>query len=154
VIAVALEYYFNDHGAYPAIRNLTDMGYDLEAAKAAGIQHERTIELGGRGLAGLTTPFAYLDAAVLTDPFAPGAAELPYLYATEGERWLLISAGPDGDYDVIPVVGEGGYEYWEPGTSIPTVYMPQRGTLSTGDILRTEKGLPAPSRWTFGWEGQ
>lgn len=155
-LSIAIESFHIDHNAYPAGRKLKDVWNSVEDLEGAGIAHLRTVEPGRPGLTGtdghqgLSTPIGYIARAVLNDPFSPLTPKNPYIYHV-GDRdrygskmwyWILVSAGPDGDYDFDPTqpFDESRAEFL---TSV--TYDPSNGTVSNGDLMRTEKGIMYPT---------
>jgi len=78
------------------------------------------------------------------DPYSQNRNE-PFVYKTNGEKWVLVSRGPDGDFDFDPDVlfdSEidkyeylGGYfRFPRPGARY--LYDPVNGPVSNGDIIR------------------
>jgi hypothetical protein len=81
----------------------------------------------------LTTPLAYITSQP-TDPFAPVPGS-GYLYHSRGKGWMLMSAGPDGDYDV-PSAFFHQSDAPSSVTLLLSAYDPTNGMKSSGDILR------------------
>jgi len=113
----------------------------------------------------LTTPVAYITA-YSRDPFSPqskatfvywsvcpGQADpsgkvLPPDYRATGIGWILVSPGPDGDYDLA-----NEWDVYDPTVSQPSLrllagtnkkgsaftYDPTNGTVSNGDIWRVKQ---------------
>ena len=107
----------------------------------------------------LTTPAPYI-AAYPRDPFAP-VKGTTFLYwcifpgeppppmtsgtAVRGVGWIVVSAGPDGDYDLA-----GEYDAYDPAIAQPSLrlltgtnkrgsaytYDPTNGSISDGDVWR------------------
>ncbi len=151
--AIALEAYRTDHGIFP---------YDGYIASGLGIPGYNY----WRPPAMLSTPVAYVTSSDIQDPFRQGVNAPPgYLqfdnirYTSTGSTWgdewdsingalgtssfyseilmefggyRLLSSGPDGLYG--PTAWQGITNY--PALTIP--YDPTNGTMSTGDIIRTE----------------
>jgi hypothetical protein len=63
----------------------------------------------------------------------------PFAYYTTGHGWILISTGPDRDYDIVPAA-----EY-DPAKTVPSpaliehTYDPTNGTTSNGDVYRMKE---------------
>jgi hypothetical protein len=71
------------------------------------------------------------------DPFAPDNGAVDSYYC-DGGGWILISAGPDGDYDIDP---QKLYNSSVPQPSTELLsrsYDPTNGTVSDGDIFRVK----------------
>lgn len=83
----------------------------------------------------LTTPTAYISELPI-DPFMmPTGAT--FSYYSDGGGWILLSPGPDGDYDINP---QQVYSSALPGPSeimIARQYDPTNGVKSDGDIFLT-----------------
>ena len=135
-IAVAIETYYVDHNRYP------DPGPPLSRYR----MHLRKLrETGGLNLpsapTSITTPIAYL-LVQLADPLSH-EGELPFVYFASGPNWILVSAGPDGDYDLDP--RELDWELSNPEIRLtlalsPSNYDPTNGTSSSGDVWRLKDG--------------
>jgi len=134
-VSKALEAYRDDNGAFPGLRPLREFYTDPTKLDRAGGGALFGIDSGGPGHRGLTTPVAYA-ASLLSDPFAPEEAA-PFAYYTDGEKWILISPGPDGDYDINPK-RDCDFSLSQPTTHILLMmYDPTNGTKhSDGDIVR------------------
>ncbi len=135
-LATALESYFVDHEAYPAMRSFREeFGKNRKALMEAGGWNLSYIEPGRKGLEGLTTPVAYITG-LFTDRYAPDE-EMSYAYYTDGDGWVLFSAGPDRIYDINPA--QDYDSALTPEEHVPLIlkrYDPTNGTLSSGDIWR------------------
>jgi type II secretory pathway pseudopilin PulG len=104
----------------------------------------------------LTTPIAYITA-LPSDVFAPGApAEKTSFcyYSTPDNKWIVWSAGPDGQYDVTTedltrVFAAGApdpHQALTTGTGVSGrafTFDPTNGTKSTGDVWKVGGNLPA-----------
>jgi hypothetical protein len=114
--AVALEAYRADHGTYPQMTMRAEEAGAWTAAPVA-----RTFRAGNahteRAL-GLTTPVAYLTSYI-SDPFAATRGDT-FAYFTDGKGWILVSPGPDGDFDLM--MDEGDLDYSERNDTIERVY--------------------------------
>jgi hypothetical protein len=81
----------------------------------------------------LTTPTAWISA-LPTDPFAPSRGAC-YVYNQGSDRWVIVSAGPDRDYDFDPPCFDPAYKpTWS--DILARTYDPSNGTVSNGDIYR------------------
>lgn len=64
-----------------------------------------------------------------------------FRYYTDGNGWIVISVGPDGDYDFDPVkyynssIIQPSYEL----LCIAVTYDPTNGTISNGDVYRVKQ---------------
>ncbi len=138
-LATAIEVYRLDHGEWPAMVPLDLTGSNTKWLAKSGGQRLMTVDSGSAERAGLTTPVAYLTS-VFSDPFAPRGT--PYAYYHDREGFILISPGPDEDYDIqdpatvydgsIPqpselLVGGGSW-----------TYDPTNGMVSNGDVWRVK----------------
>lgn len=75
----------------------------------------------------------------LSDPFSRGGW-LPIAYHVEGDRFLLVSTGPDGDTDFAPTPGWSREEWWRTPAASDLHYDPTNGTNSQGDVLLLSRG--------------
>jgi len=140
VIAGALEAYSTDHGNYP--RQIHTEWYDEDWIAYLGESVKGILWYG------LTTPIAYLTTINYIDPLANDGLEIELKYYSyhdideyikrsddpfwydAGEyygKWRLCSIGPDKTYF-------HGFEY-----SAQLVYDPTNGTVSQGNIWRSQK---------------
>lgn len=173
--AIALDAYFVDRDAYPAsgraegarreyrsqqiwqdervsaIPTGVPTANSFAAASGRGAARVCTFRADA-GLAGLTTPIAYLEAFP-EDPFAatPGAA-LAYFAHGSGLGWIAASVGPDRDEnapdgpgDVDPrvevlydIVSEFPYMWTPPPELVERFYDPTNGVASDGDLVRCQ----------------
>jgi prepilin-type N-terminal cleavage/methylation domain-containing protein len=141
-IAVALESYCTDNGAYPAMRPMVDFTTNIRKLAKIGGANLSTIEpgIGESALHGLTTPVAYINA-LYADPFLHLITKdsISFAYYTDGTGWILISPGPDEDFDIIP---RKFYVSTLENPHIPLLpftYDPTNGTVSDGDVWRVRQ---------------
>lgn len=156
----ALEAYYADHHAYPPMAPLREYANDprkdlASTPFAVGWDAHVTALEKADGLdlftisSALTTPVPYLKALppdpCINDqrlaPYLPAETRIPfayYVYNNEAEPgWMLISPGPDGDYDLI-----NPPEVYDPARKLISRkirryrYDPAYGIQSTGDIFR------------------
>ena len=133
-LAVALEAYYVDNNSYVSWAT-GDQGVNnfLPAGSASrGRPTFRRPSAGGPRT--LTTPLAYSEQ-LYPDPFAPDNGAV-YSYYCDPNGWILLSAGPDGDYDIDP---QKLYNSSVPQPSTELLsksYDPTNGTVSDGDIFR------------------
>ncbi len=127
-LATALEAYGIDHNRYPMWELRTDFATQRPTFI---LPSEET----GRG--GLTSPIAYITS-IPRDPFSAGKKEW-LSYYTSGRAWILISAGPDKDYDIVPQ-----QDFQQPRDSkalwdiiVNKTYDPTNGSVSNGDVWRS-----------------
>lgn len=127
-LATALESYSIDHNRYP----LWELRTDLATQRPTFILPQP----GTRPFT-LTTPISYITSYP-TDPFSAGKKEW-FSYYTSGRAWILISAGPDKDYDIVPQ-----QDFQQPRDSkalwdiiVNKTYDPTNGSVSNGDIWRS-----------------
>jgi hypothetical protein len=136
-IAVSLEAYYVDYGAYPM--------HTLTPADRLQLDIKTNMPAFGRFEAGktgtLTTPIAYMTSMPL-DPFSRIGEEKHTFayYAPEGKGWILLSAGYDGVFDIDwPMLqrlyADGPPEFNRPDLLFCT-YDVTNGASSTGDIWR------------------
>jgi hypothetical protein len=111
-LARMIEKFYCDHHRFPARRLL------FESAAVEG------------------APLFGIDPGELkfeaTDPFVAAT----YAFHFAGERWILISAGPDGDYDIDPtIINDPSFD---PRALLDSelTYNADRGAFSGGDIWR------------------
>lgn len=128
-LATALEAYAVDCNAYA----LWEMRTDFQTPRPTFMTPRP-----GKMLAGsLTTPIAYITGYVV-DPFSPGKNEW-FSYYTSDKAWILISAGPDKVYDIMPQQDfrqpRDSTALWN--TLVNKTYDPTNGTVSSGDIWRS-----------------
>lgn len=177
-LATAIEAYYDDHRIYPAWGmgkgNPTGtVSYNWAVAASQDTveppAHLPTFLLNGdapsRRFWTLTTPNPYI-AVYIRDIFAKvpgstfvywsvfpgdrhpsvvtGAAETP----VGGVGWILVSPGPDRDYDIA-----GDYDVYDPSVAQPSLrlltgtnsrgsaftYDPTNGVLSSGDVWRVKQ---------------
>lgn len=83
----------------------------------------------------LTTPVPYMTS-LFVDPFAQGP-DTPIAYHGTDRGWILYSAGPTKQYQIIP---QQDYNDRVPTDRNPALvhktYDPTNGTISAGDIWR------------------
>jgi type II secretory pathway pseudopilin PulG len=127
-LAVALESYAIDHNHYP----MWEMRTDFATQRPSFILPQP----GTRPFT-LTTPIAYITS-IYPDPFSAGKKEW-FSYYTSGRAWILISAGPDKDYDIVPQ-----QDFQQPSgmkelldVLVNKTYDPTNGSVSNGDIWRS-----------------
>ncbi len=127
-LATAIECYTIDNNRYPLWELRTDFA----------TQRPSFILLRPEKPAGsLTTPIAYITS-IPRDPFSAGKKEW-FSYYTSGRAWILISAGPDKDYDIVPQ-----QDFQQPsgmrellGILVNKTYDPTNGSVSNGDVWRS-----------------
>ncbi|MCX7000069.1 MAG: hypothetical protein NT106_07225 [Candidatus Sumerlaeota bacterium] len=135
-LATALEAYYVDNNSYVSWAT-GDQGVNnfLPAGSAARARPTfRRPSAGGPRT--LTTPLAYITQ-LYPDPFAPDNGAVDSYYC-DGGGWILLSAGPDGDYDIDP---QKLYNSSVPQPSTELLsksYDPTNGTISDGDIFRVK----------------
>lgn len=139
-LATALESYYVDNNDYPA-HAAGDMGinaYLPDVSPARSLTTFRRASMPN-GPHSLTTPIAYITN-FFRDPYGTGAGDNPYYgYYRDKNGWILLSAGPDGDYDIDPAKD---YNSAIPQPSIHLLsksYDPTNGTVSDGDIFRVKQ---------------
>ena len=148
-LTTALHAYCVDHNRFPkGLGDMASMGpYDFESA---GFYVDDDNVSNNWELKALTTPVAYIST-LAPDPFheEPGIEQVNYEYQNQKVRyaimreqrssytgthnywWELRSHGPDRDRDASHI--ESNY--------VEQVYDPTNGTVSSGDILMTERGF-------------
>lgn len=133
-LATAINSYDADEGAFPPGRPVQDWLRSAGPhAPAAGLRPGMMVPPNL-----LTTPTAYLTS-LFSDLTAKGPKGLPPLYIPLKTRFVLMGAGPDGDYDLVPP-----YDWLDgPSAEVETrlaaiTYDATNGLVSNGDILRLE----------------
>lgn len=92
------------------------------------------------GSGNLLDPFAAVPSE--SAGYEPATREYRYTLADpDGEGWMIWSAGPDGTYDLDGSEYQTDEEFPTPDL-IEKTYDPSNGTLSSGDIWRTDWGRP------------
>ena len=136
--ATALEAYFVDNNAYPAMASDPDDYAGSKGLAEKGIPSFRRHKGPGHPMA-LTTPIAYLTRH-LPDAFGGEGDSFGY-YTVQGEKtsgWIVWSPGPDKRYDLDWKVYDPDVP--QPSTElIPYMYDPTNGTVSRGDIFRVKQ---------------
>jgi len=141
-MATGLESYFVDCSSYPSWVPGSD---PLAFNKAPATRNMPSLRLGVNIHGAvvpitLTTPIAYLTR-YSEDPFqvAPTDPQPTFVYYADINGWVLISPGPDGDYDIDP---EQDYQSNIRQPSEPILfeaYDPTNGLMSDGDIFRVKQ---------------
>jgi len=134
-MATALESYYVDNNSYAAWA-AGDLGVNAFLPQNSPARNAPTFrKYTPGGSMTLTTPIAYLTQCLM-DPFAQG--QVAYSYYSTKNGWILISPGPDLDYDIIPQ--QEYQDNFNMGTIPPLLldktYDPTNGTISNGDIYR------------------
>jgi hypothetical protein len=112
-LSTAIESYNVDHGTYPP-------GNRDELRETPNM---------------LTTPVAYITR-IPEDPFSPESGG-KICYYLKGNDYLLYAAGPDRVIDIDP---EADFDPQDRYKMIDKIYDPTNGTVSKGDIIRTNRG--------------
>ncbi len=146
-MATGLEAYFVDCSLYPA---WVLGSHPLAFNKAPATRDMPSFRLGvkmkdqnGRQTVvphTITTPIAYM-IRYLEDPFlvSPTDPQPTFSYYHDLNGWILVSPGPDGDYDINP---EQDYRWvFRPpyGPLVIKAYDPTNGLMSNGDIFRVKQ---------------
>jgi hypothetical protein len=146
-MATALEAYFVDTNHYPASVPGTHL---LSFNKAPATRKMPSFRLGvktkspnGREIAipmTVTTPIAYITR-YFKDPFqvSPTDPQPTFAYYGDTNGWILISPGPDGNYDINPAKD---YRSDIPQPTLQLLlkaYDPSNGTVSGGDVFRVKQ---------------
>lgn len=161
-IALALENYVVDSHVYPPMHSFDASSFDPERIHRRGGAGLSFIEPGGNGVSGLTTPLAYVTS-LLSDPFAPiegmpfaywapanGRAEVNPADGGTTVGWILISPGPDEDYNLTPADLPTAYDPIHSGQPSDVLlagggargaytYDPTNGIVSAGDLWRVKQ---------------
>jgi type II secretory pathway pseudopilin PulG len=123
ILSQSLQEYYSDYGAFPKS--------DISSGGARGLPIRGFIS------AVLTSPVAYIPNLPL-DPFSPKRSVYSYFTGATSttQLWILISAGPDNDYD-IDSEGISGRNLLEPAALLKKLsYDPTNGAKSSGDLWR------------------
>jgi hypothetical protein len=144
-LAHAIEAYYADHQAYPAMHPMAEFTSNTEQMISALKQCNGNglcyVESGNpaRGLAGVTTPVAYIEA--LPRDIFPILSPIPLAYFTDGRGWILFSAGPDTRYDVRPDKDFAGSDAIKLEYLMRSglCYDPSNGTTSNGDMIMLKR---------------
>jgi thioredoxin-related protein len=140
-VATGLESYFVDNNAYPACA----LGSDPPSAFAPFPRLKQRYSFRNyiRGSAStITTPIAYISSPYLIDPFSADEKEKrrPFSYYSMKNGWIVISVGPDRDYDINPERDYHGLKASQPEESLLlNAYDPTNGITSSGDIFRIKQ---------------
>jgi hypothetical protein len=128
--AIAVQAFHEDHGSYPTTQPLHQ--YRRLSQKPAPESHADRMTLLDTDSGVSSSPVAYFSR-LAPDPFAP-ENDMPFGYDFTASSWILISAGPDRVYDVIP----SDILRADQGSTITRLlhltYDPTNGALSQGDI--------------------
>ncbi len=147
VMAVALEAYYVDNNSFPAsVPGSHPFAYN----KASATRKMPSFRLGvktkspdGREIAipmTVTTPLAYITR-YFKDPFQVSPTDPQPTFAYYGDRngWILISPGPDGDYDINPAKDYSSDIRQPTLQLLLKAYDPTNGTVSGGDVFRVKQ---------------
>jgi len=141
-VATGLESYFIDNNSYPACA----LGSEPLSAFAPfpRLKQRYSFRNYVRGSASsLTSPIAYVISSHLVDPFYPDEKEgrRPFsYYSGKTNGWIVISKGPDRDYDINPERDYHGLKASQPEESLLIrAYDPTNGITSSGDIFRIKQ---------------
>lgn len=142
-MATGIESYYVDNNCYPPARPLREACKsvsDVERLRRAGGYDLTMVEPGRLGMAGLTSPIAYLPQ-IYRDPLAP-VKGLPFVYYADTNGWILISAGPDQRYDIINPAAVYDSMIAQPSPTLISgfTYDPTNGAdSSSGDVWRVKQ---------------
>ena len=143
-IAIALEEYKIQHGIYPLPK-------EFDTRNIPSIhKYAKTIDLDIIGIIpdkvhpayhpwdnNYKGPYDYRDWFTIS---WFNRMTLPYLYYSDGNGFILIATGPDGDYDIDPVANYDS-RIIQPSVHLvyeTATYDPTNGAISNGDIYRTK----------------
>lgn len=160
-LATALESYFLDHNAYPPMvmsraisANAGNRGWNASDFRTFALM----LPPPGVSSATLTTPVAYLTS-YFVDPLAMTKGDT-FGYFTDGKDWILVSPGPDGDFDLMLDAGDLDFSTRNDliekvydsannqkflllttgsGPRGAFTYDPTNGNLSSGDVWRVKQ---------------
>jgi len=140
--AEGLEAYYADHGAYPpgdvVEYNRRKWRFETEKELKNATRMTTLPKI-------LTTPVSYMNRInpihTFPDPFHE-ADGVPLRYVLLNDGWILLSMGPDEDYD-IPSAPDFDFSTYQShlDSIIDFIYDPTNGTVSNGDIMRTNHGV-------------
>lgn len=144
-LATAIEAYFADNKQYPAMTPLADWATGSEVATLKEMGGDTLFTIAAspyphKTSAGLTTPNAYASS-LFNDPLFPSKRRgMPFAYSTNNESWILLSGGPDEDFDVVNPLTmlHGNFEETKTGL-LPYTYDPTNGSVSDGDVWRIKQ---------------
>lgn len=154
-LATAIESYYVDHDTYPPMRPLRDATRAREAVIAAGggdlhvfapeaLAPLYISEIPTDDFIGPRTPRLWRSGEWFSSDPAPFPEGIPYAYHQAGPYgWLLVSPGPDGDYDIRDPAAV--YNPADPLARIPSdglvelTYDPTNGRGSSGDVYRLKQ---------------
>jgi len=146
-MATGLEAYYIDNNSYPASVPGT---HPLSFNKAPATREMPSFRLGvktkspdGREMAvpmTVTTPLTYITR-YFKDPFQLSPTDPQPTFAYYGDRngWILISPGPDGDYDINPAKDYSSDIRQPTLQLLLKAYDPSNGTVSGGDVFRVKQ---------------
>jgi hypothetical protein len=158
-MATGLETYYIDHNAYPTGRLLSDFTEKKDKIQELGGLNLYAVNPGtGKALYGLTTPVAYLTS-LFKDPFTRPLCTkprfyysgryfthsthwgsiVPFAYHSDDNGWILISPGPDSDYDINPATDYNSKISQPSDRILLKAYDGTNGTVSDGDIFRVKQ---------------
>lgn len=128
--ATAIETYYVDFNTYTKPVPFTSSPFwkpGNAALEAAVQKHLGTVPTT------LTTPIAYVTS-LFPDPYAP-IRGMAFAYHSNGMNWILVSAGPDEDYDFDPAA-DFSNETTPTERLLQKTYDPTNGAKSGGDMWR------------------
>jgi hypothetical protein len=122
-----LEDYHRLEGCYPSMAPFSEI---------AGGNKELAALDGGRlrGIDPTLIDIPLNDAFARTHPW-------PYVYFAEGDAWMLLSTGPDCDYDIDLNEALAKFSSSDRSATIARTYDPTNGMFSDGDIWRASESL-------------
>jgi hypothetical protein len=146
-MATGIEAYFVDCCCYPA---WVPGDHPLAFNKAPATKSMPSFRLGVKGqnqYGGetvvpftLTTPISYI-ISYFEDPFrvSPTDPQPTFAYYADTNGWILVSPGPDGDYDIDPELDYRS-DITQPSEEILVKgYDPTNGFMSNGDVFRVKQ---------------
>lgn len=152
-LAIALESYRADHGAFPAWSADAESSafgeYIQQDGRYAGLPTFRLADPRGGGPETLTTPVSYI-ALDIFDPFSTARGAGFCYWSPPGggagedapEGWILWSRGPDWEFDITL---ENVAALYDPAGRVPSEaligvsYDPTNGSDSGGDVWRVKR---------------
>lgn len=144
-LATGLETYFVDFNAYPTGQSLPHAAQAagqsplklFKALRAADRLQLKAINTSGTRLLGADAK-VLMDQVLYADPFAK-VSGTTFVYHSDPKGWILVSAGPDQDYDILPSRDYDGATTQPTAQLLMLTYNPTNGTVSDGDIWRVRQ---------------
>ncbi len=144
-VATALEAYYVDNRAYP-LWATGNRGVNASLPPRSPERSRPTFRIHTSPsdvFHTLTTPLAYLTR-YFPDPFAhagffPPCRNATFSYYADDNGWILVSTGPDHDYDIDPQALYDSSILQPSPALLRKAYDPTNGIVSDGDIFRVRQ---------------